>query len=174
MTKMLMLSILVAIFFSACMCDSTGQNECTVERLEPTIEATTCGGCTTIRYTNGTLIEIQFFTNETMTVAQVGDDTNSCYVQRLTLMPEGIDYAETTLTEVAEDADEDKSAAIQALVPECQGRNIKILEEATEEPNTRRKKRRCFYYLRCTQVFRLGLGWFSYCRYVYICRPFWG
>ncbi|XP_071090805.1 uncharacterized protein [Haliotis cracherodii] len=170
MTKILMLSVLVVIFFRACMCDPGGQNECTVVQLGPTIEATTCGGTTTIRYTNGTLIETQFFTNETMTVTQVGEDTASCYVQPLTPMPKEIDYAETTLTEFAEEVDADAAAAIQALVPECQGRTIYALEAATEDPSTGRRKRACGWHFECGLVYSRERGWYTYCALKYSCR----
>ncbi|XP_046379128.2 uncharacterized protein LOC124150958 [Haliotis rufescens] len=170
MTKILMLSVLVAIFFRACMCDPGGQNECTVVQLEETIEATTCGGTTTIRYTNGTLIQTQFFTNKTMTVTQEGEDTTSCYVQPLTPMPKEIDYAETTLTEFAEEVDADAVAAIQALVPECQGRTIYALVAATEDPSTGRRKRTCDWRRKCVEVYSRDEGWNTYCRMVQVCR----
>ncbi|XP_071090959.1 uncharacterized protein [Haliotis cracherodii] len=146
--------------------------DCTIVDLAADIQATTCGSTTETRYTNGTLIDIQYYANETLSVIQLGNDTSCCYIQRSVALPDGIDYVEASETDVRAEASGEVSTAIVALVPECAGRVIYELQPEASGPATGRKKRSCGYFYRC-YYFRIQDGlfyrWYRYCRYLFVC-----
>ncbi|XP_071090623.1 uncharacterized protein [Haliotis cracherodii] len=162
---------LVAISINGCFGIPVIRN-CSVVNLEADIQATTCGSTTETRDTNGTLIDIQYYANETLSVIQLGNDKSSCYIQRSVALPDGIDYVEATETDVRAEASVEVSNAIVALVPECAGRSIYELLPEASDPATGRKKRGCGYFYRC-YYFRIRSGWFyrwyRYCRYLFFC-----
>ncbi|XP_067656304.1 uncharacterized protein [Haliotis asinina] len=165
LTKLAILTI-VAISINGCFGVPVVRN-CTLVDIDVDVEALTCGSETVTRFKNGTLIDIQFFSNQTLTVLQLGNETSACYFHRSASLPEGVDYVEASESDVREEASADTSAAIVDQVPKCAGRDVYELVPETSATGTGRRKRWCWYRYRC--YFRYFRIWGRYSGYWY-CR----
>ncbi|XP_046557253.1 uncharacterized protein LOC124266500 [Haliotis rubra] len=104
--------------------------------IEDDVEALTCGSETVTRYKNGTLIDTQYFANETLSVLQIGNEISACYLHRSVPLPDGIDFVQASETDVRQEANAETSAAIVALVPQCAGRVVYELVPETDATTT--------------------------------------
>ncbi|XP_046559118.1 uncharacterized protein LOC124268142 isoform X4 [Haliotis rubra] len=169
-TKVAILT-LVAISINGCFGIPVIQN-CTLVDLGDDVEALTCGSETVTRFKNGTLIDTQYFANETLSVLQLTNETSACYLHRSVPLPDGIDFAQASESDVREEANAETSASIVALVPQCAGRVVYELVPETDTTTTGRKKRWCRYIYRCYYRYIRRWGrWYIYwyCRYRLYC-----
>ncbi|XP_046559115.1 uncharacterized protein LOC124268142 isoform X1 [Haliotis rubra] len=170
-TKVAILT-LVAISINGCFGIPVIQN-CTLVDLGDDVEALTCGSETVTRFKNGTLIDTQYFANETLSVLQFANETSACYLHRSVPLPDEIDFVQASETDVRQEANAETSAAIVALVPQCAGRVVYELVPETDATTTGRKKRWCRYVYRC-YYYRIYYGWYGYrwyryCKFLYVC-----